>query len=118
MDTSSTRYPIKIQLRNGINRHHIYDVNGVLLTDETGKPLNIWNPKIKEAFDTKRLRLHYAPKYGIRYFTTCTLDFELFQYERRHGTLYYQKLYHCYYDDDVDVDFFKRMNIELLPPTY
>ena len=113
---SETVYPIRIQLRTGITRQHIYDVNGVLLVDEFEKPLNIWNPHIKTAFESKRLRLTHSVKYGLHYFTTSERDLAMFQYERRHGSRYFRKTYHCYYDTDFDPLLLERLGIEIVPP--
>jgi len=109
-------YPIRIQLRNGITRQHIYDINGSLLVDELEKPLNIWNPNIKTAFESKRLRLIHSVKYGLHYFITSEQDLAVFEYERKHGSRFFRKTYHCYYDEDFDPLLLQRLNIEIVPP--
>lgn len=97
-------YTIRIAFR-GSNLHGrtLYDVDGVPLQFFDGTNLHIFNPSMKEAFDSGDLRLIHKVDPGYRYFITSTeqlhrfrRDMELKCSEEKNRT------YHVYDDEDCN----------------
>jgi hypothetical protein len=84
----------------------LYDVEGNILTNPTGRLLNVFRAEMDEAFRVKQLRLYRNSSMSgmcYRYFVTSLEQRDRFLEERQFGT--YQgpnKAFHVYVDEDID----------------
>ena len=79
---------------------HLYDVEGRLLRDDDGKPLNVWTVKLKEALEKKDVVCFHAPgRPGYRYFVTYKKQGELFRKAKRTGRTAFAQPFHVYPDE-------------------
>jgi hypothetical protein len=109
MDPSETssqdtecRFPIILKNQGSTNGRHLYDVEGNLLIDASGRPYNIYSASFKEAIDTKKIRCIHKITPGYRYFIVSDWQYDLFKFERRYGSLTFNQAYYIYEDEDID----------------
>lgn len=108
MDTISTSsttdlnravYPVEFVLLRNIYGHTIHDVEGVVLTDDNGVPVNVFSG-LKEMFESKGLKLTHDVVYGYRYFTINGSQKHIFQTDRDFGSVFNNTKYYVYPDED------------------
>lgn len=78
----------------------LFDVEGRVLVDEDGNPVNIFTPKMKELMTKKSIVCHHRPgRPGYRYFTVHSKQADLFKKARARGTTPFIGPYHVYPDE-------------------
>jgi hypothetical protein len=78
----------------------LYDVEGRLLTDEHGKPVNVWTVELKEMLEKREITCFHAPgRPGYRYFVTYKKQGDYFRKAKRIGRTAFPQPYHVYPDE-------------------
>lgn len=84
----------------------LYDVEGNILTNRTGRCLNVFRSIMDDAFQAKEIRLYRNSSMGnlcYRYFVTSIEQRDKFLWDREMGSEEGpNKAYHVYVDEDVD----------------
>lgn len=93
----------------------LYDVEGNILVDRTGRLINVFRGNMEESMDQGWLKVYRNSTMGgvcYRYFVTSREQFITFVDERDNGTYTGPNVfYHVYVDDDTDKSLpeFKRL---------
>jgi hypothetical protein len=83
----------------------LYDVDGNVLIDRHGTPLNLKRPEIDTAFengDIRMIRNSTTKNICYRYFVTSEEQRRQFLFDRENGSLFCDHVYSVYLDEDVD----------------
>lgn len=84
----------------------LYDVEGNILANQTGRLLNVFRKEMDEAFSNKSLKLYRnstQKNVCYRYFITSNTQLRNFLEDRTYGsTEGPNKAYHVYVDEDTD----------------
>lgn len=107
-------HPIRVQLRPSYYADHLYDVDGILLTNSTGTVLHVYTSLLADEFSSGRLRLIHDVAIGYRYFVTSQAQLDRFQADREYGTPYFRRTYHLYPDEDFNPSVFLQRNIHIV----
>ena len=97
---SMRRYPVTLAHGGSIWRRVLRDVDGGLLVDDQAKPLNLFNPAIKDMFG-RRVRFIYNLKDEYRYIVTSDEQEKRFLIDREFGAIIPHKTFTVYYDSDA-----------------
>lgn len=105
-ETPQQRWPVRFADHHLIEKRILYDVEGNLLVDKSGKMLNIFRDNFQVALDKKEVRIFRnstMKEVCYRYFITSQEQLDMFWEEREYGTTDGpNKRYHVYVDDDCD----------------
>lgn len=79
---------------------HLFDVDGHLLTDEDGRPVNVFTAKMNDLLTQKKIVCFHKPgRPGYRYFCTSKNQAEQFRRARDKGFTKVLQPYHVYPDE-------------------
>jgi len=93
-------FPVRMTYHNNRYAAVLYDVDGNVLTGESGMTLNVFREEFKDMLSTKKIRfLHYLEKEPTyAYFITSPHQWERFLVERVDGSTSPTRTYHVYTD--------------------
>ena len=114
---SSSRKTWPVHLKDHVNVYAriLYDVEGNILVDRTGRLINVFRSNMEESMDQGWLKVYRNSTMGgvcYRYFVTSREQFITFVDDRDNGTYTGPNVfYHVYVDDDTDKSLpeFKRL---------
>lgn len=79
---------------------HLFDVDGHLLTDEDGRPVNVFTAKMNDLLTQKKIVCFHRPgRPGYRYFCTSKYQADSFRQARHRGLTPSVQPYHVYPDE-------------------
>lgn len=93
-------YPIKLVMHYNRYEGTLFDVDGNILTGETGLRLNVFKEEMKDMMVEKKIRcIHYMSKEPTYiYFVVDQEQVNRFQRHRDQGSTYPEMTYHVYPD--------------------
>lgn len=99
-ESSGEYYPIEIVYHHNRYASRLVDVDGSVLVDAEGRPLNVFREQLKDMLTSKEIRfMHYLSKEPTyAYFITSPEQLGRFHLERSEGSLERGKKYHVYPD--------------------
>ena len=101
---SDVRFQVKYRLHWNVYADRLYDVDGDLLINDSGKELNFFMREMRELLEDGKIRVIHNIRIGYRYFITSLEQEARFLREKEYGSEE-PTTYHIYPDEDYEAVF-------------
>lgn len=103
-ESEEKKYKTTFIDRGSTRNRRLVDVDGRIVMDAEGTPLNVWSSKLADEIAAGNVRIiHQVTKEPTyHYIVTSNFQLQSFQDERVNGSFQPYKKFHVYVDEDVD----------------